>query len=70
MNNNLELAHGLVEAAQVAVVFCRLNVEFPEGFFGQLEGGEVQIMGLLQEAFLSFLVMAINGNLLQDKCWR
>lgn len=47
MYNNLKLAHGLVEAAQVAVVFCRLNVEFPKGFFGQLKRGEVQIMGLL-----------------------
>lgn len=47
-NSNLELAHGLVKAAQVAVVFGCLDVELPEGFFGQLEGGEVQVVSLLQ----------------------
>lgn len=38
---NLELAHRLVEPAQVAVMFCCLDVKLAKGFFSQLEGGEV-----------------------------
>ena len=48
-------------------MFCCLDVELSEGFFGQLEGGEVQVMGFLQEALFCLFIMAINGNLLQDQ---
>ena len=35
--------HGLVEPAEVAVVFGGLNVALPEGKFGEIESKEVEI---------------------------
>lgn len=66
-DSDLELPHGLVEAAQVAIVFRCLNIKLPEGFLGQLEGGEVEVMGILEQPLLCFLVVAVNSNLLQDQ---
>lgn len=65
----LELPHGLIQSAQVAVVFGCLHVELPKGFFSQLERGEVQVMSLLEQPLLCLLVVTVYGNLLQDKCW-
>lgn len=69
MNSYLELPHGLIQSAQVAVVFGCLHVELPKGFFSQLERGEVQVMSLLEQPLLCLLVVTVYGNLLQDKCW-
>lgn len=65
----LKLPHGLIQSAQVAVVFGCLHVELPKGFFSQLERGEVQVVSLLQQPLLCLLVVTVYGNLLQDKCW-
>ena len=66
-SSDLKLPHGLVESAQVAVVFGRLNVELPESLLGQLEGGEVEVVSLLEEPLLRLLVVAVDGDLLQDQ---
>lgn len=44
-----------------------LNIELPKGFLGQLERGEVEVMGILEQPLLCFLVVAVNSNLLQDQ---
>lgn len=67
---HLELPHGLVQAAQVAVVFGCLDIELAEGLLCQLQGGEMEVVRLLQETLLCLLVVAVDGDLLQDESWR
>ena len=44
-----------------------LDVELSEGLPGQVEGGLVEVVGLLEILGLNVLVMGVNGNLLQDQ---
>ena len=66
---DLKFPHGLIQAAQVAVVFCRLHVKLPKRFLGKLQRGEVQVVSLLQKTLLCLLVVAVDGDLLQDQGW-
>lgn len=65
LNSYLELPHRLVKASKVAVVFGCLHVELAKSLFCQLQGGEVKVVCLLQEALLCLLVVAVYGDFLQ-----
>lgn len=46
-------------------MFCSLHVKLAESLLCQLQGGEVEVMRLLQEALLRLLVVTVDGDFLQ-----
>lgn len=50
-------------------MFRCLDVELAESLLCQLQGGEVEVMCLLQEALLRLLVVAVDGDFLQYQSW-
>lgn len=48
-------------------MFGSLDVELAEGLLGQLQGGEVKVMSLLKKALLSLLIVAVDGDFLQNE---
>lgn len=66
---DLKFSHWLIESPKVAVVFCGLDIKLSEGFLGQLQWGQVQVMCFLKQPLLRLFVVTVDGNLLQNKCW-
>lgn len=48
-------------------MFGSLDVELAEGLLGQLQGGEVKVMSLLKKALLRLLIVAVDGDFLQNE---
>ncbi len=59
----LEAVHGLVEAAEVAVVLGRLHVVLAERLLREAERRNVQVLRLVQQPVLDRLVVAVDRDL-------
>ena len=64
---DLEELHGLVEAAEVAVVLGRLHVALAERVPGQRQRLKVKVVGLAQQLLARRLELRVDGDLLQDQ---
>lgn len=51
-------------------MFGCLDVELPKGLFCQLQRREVKVVRLLKQTLFRLLVVAVDGDLLQDESWR
>lgn len=51
-------------------MFGCLHVELSKGLLGQLQGGEVEVVCLLQETLLCLFIVAVDGDFFQDESWR
>ena len=56
----------LVESSQVPVVFCCLDITLAEVQTGEVEGEEVELLGL-DEQGLVLIVAVVDGDLLEDE---
>lgn len=48
-------------------MFGCLDIELPKGLFCQLQRGEMKVVRLLKQTLFCLLVVAVDGDFLQDE---